>query len=72
MPLPGQVFPDYRRRGYATQAFQQMEEKALEMGINTISLHVFMHNHSARTLYEKLGYEGENEAMVKKLSDNGA
>ena len=62
-----QIFPDFRRQGYATQAFLRMENQASQMGIKTITLHVFKHNYSARALYEKLGYEGENETMVKRI-----
>jgi ribosomal protein S18 acetylase RimI-like enzyme len=62
-----QVYDEYRRRGYGTQAFRMMEEKAREMGITTISLHVFEHNHSARAMYEKLGYAGTDEKMSKEL-----
>ena len=63
-----QVYPEYRRRGYGSQAFRQMEAKALEMGITRISLHVFKQNHAARAMYEQLGYTGPHEAMVKELS----
>ena len=62
-----QVDEAYRRRGYGTQAFGMMEDQAREMGITTISLHVFKHNHSARAMYEKLGYVGANNMMAKEL-----
>ncbi len=62
-----QVYDEYRRRGYGTQAFKMMEEKAREMGITTILLHVFKHNRSARAMYEKLGYVGADEMMAKEL-----
>ncbi len=62
-----QIYDEYRRRGYGSQAFMDMEEKALKMGITTISLHVFKHNHSAKAMYEKLGYVGTDEKMVKEL-----
>jgi GNAT superfamily N-acetyltransferase len=63
-----QVYEEYRRRGYGTQAFREMEDKAREVGVGTISLHVFEHNHTARALYEKLGYAGTGTAMAKDLS----
>lgn len=63
-----QVYPEHRRNGYGSQAFLQIETKALEMGISTIALHVFKHNHAARTMYEKFGYVGPDEAMIKELS----
>ena len=65
-----QVFDKYRRRGYGTQAFGMMEEKAREMRITTISLHVFKHNHSARAMYEKLGYVGTGKEMSKELGSD--
>jgi ribosomal protein S18 acetylase RimI-like enzyme len=62
-----QVYDDYRRRGYGSQAFGLMEDQALEMGITTISLHVHKHNQPARAMYEKLGYAGPPDRMVKVL-----
>ena len=62
-----QVYDEYRRKGYGSQAFKLMEKNALDMGIKTISLHVFKHNNSARAMYEKLGYVGEGAMMAKEL-----
>lgn len=62
-----QIHDPYRRRGYGSQAFTAMEETAREMGVTTISLHVFTHNHPARAMYEKLGYAGTGAAMSKEL-----
>jgi len=62
-----QIYDPYRRRGYGSQAFQAMEEKAREMGITTLSLHVFTHNHPARAMYEKLGYVGTETMMSKEI-----
>lgn len=62
-----QIYPEYRRQGFGSQAFLDMEDKVRGMGITTISLHVFKHNPSARAMYEKLGYAGENESMSKEL-----
>lgn len=62
-----QIDPQHRRKGYGTEAFLLMEEKAREMGIHAITLHVFSHNTSARAMYEKLGYTGPSNMMVKKI-----
>jgi GNAT superfamily N-acetyltransferase len=62
-----QVSEEFRRRGFGSQAFKFMEDKAREMGIKTIYLNVFEHNVNARRMYEKLGYSGENELMMKQL-----
>ena len=61
------IFEEFRRHGYATQTFQLLEERARELGVTSISLHVFGHNFAAREMYEKLGYVATNIQMVKKL-----
>lgn len=66
-----QIYEPYRRSGYGTQAFQLMEDQVKEMGIQAIALNVFKHNHPARAMYEKLGYVGEGESMVKDLGKTG-
>lgn len=58
----------FRRRGYGRQAFAVLEEKAKELGLGTIALHVFGHNHAAIALYQAAGYETTDLQMVKKLS----
>jgi RimJ/RimL family protein N-acetyltransferase len=58
----------YRRRGYGQQALHAAEEHAKALGLDTIALHVFGHNHAARALYEKMGYEITNINMAKKLT----
>jgi len=66
-----QIYEAYRRQGYGSQAFLAMEEKARDLGISTISLHVFKHNHAARGMYEKLGYggiSGSETYMSKELA----
>jgi ribosomal protein S18 acetylase RimI-like enzyme len=62
------IFEEFRRHGYATQAFQVLEERARELGVTSIGLHVFGHNFAAREMYEKLGYVATNIQMVKKLA----
>ncbi len=61
------IFEPYRRRGYATQALLALEDKVRALGLATIGLHVFGHNHAARALYEKAGYEVTDINMAKKL-----
>ena len=62
-----QIDPQHRRKGYGTEAFLLMEEKAREMGIHIITLHVFSDNTSAKAMYEKLGYIGPSNLMIKRL-----
>ena len=61
------VYEDHRRKGYGSQAFELMEDKVRELGLNSIRLHVFGHNHGAITMYQNLGYEPTNIHMEKKL-----
>jgi RimJ/RimL family protein N-acetyltransferase len=58
----------FRRKGYGEQALRAAEEQAKALGLDTIALHVFGHNHAARALYEKLGYEITNINIAKKLT----
>ena len=58
----------HRRKGYGGQAMLAAEVQAKALGYDTIALHVFGHNHAARALYEKLGYEITNVNMAKKLT----
>jgi ribosomal protein S18 acetylase RimI-like enzyme len=57
----------YRRRGYGAQALKALDEVIKGMGIHRIRLHVFGHNHAARELYEKSGYEMVNIYMEKQV-----
>lgn len=60
----------YQGKGYATQAFKALEILAREMDLGGIALHVFGHNHRARTLYDKLGYRATNIQMYKSLDSD--
>ena len=62
-----EIYPEHRRHGYASQALAALEDKTRALGLGTIALHVFGHNHAARALYEKLGYEITDLQMVKKV-----
>lgn len=62
-----QVYEPYRRRGCGTQAFRAMEEKAREMEVSTVALHVFEDNLPARAMYHKLGYAGSGSQMTKAV-----
>ena len=44
-----------------------LEDKVRELGLDSISLHVFGHNHAAIALYQAAGYETTDLHMVKKL-----
>lgn len=62
------VHKTFRRRGYARKILDLVEIKARELGADKIELHVFGHNHGARALYKKMGYETTSLIMSKPLT----
>jgi ribosomal protein S18 acetylase RimI-like enzyme len=58
---------EYRRHGYGSQAFREMEKQVRELGGSRIALHVFGHNSGAVDMYTKLGYETTSVMMAKEL-----
>jgi len=62
-----EIHPPYRRRGYAERAMRAAEAEVRALGLETIGLHVFGHNHAARALYEKLGYDITNLNLIKRV-----
>jgi ribosomal protein S18 acetylase RimI-like enzyme len=56
-----------RGKGYGRQAMQLIEEKARELGLRQMGLHVFAKNKVALNLYESLGYETKSLNMIKDL-----
>ena len=57
----------YRGEGLATQAMLLLEEKARQLGLKVLYLHVFAFNANAKHLYEKLGYQITSMHMAKQL-----
>ena len=57
----------FRGKGYGKQAMSLIEEKARELGLKSLGLHVFAVNNVARNLYEAVGYEVSSLNMTKKL-----
>jgi len=53
------IYEPYRRQGYATQAMLALEDKAREMGLQVLSLHVFAHNPNVKALYDPAGLSGD-------------
>lgn len=64
-----EIYESFRRRGYGEGALLALEEKVRALGLTTISLHVFGHNHPARALYKKHGYVETNVIMAKTLDE---
>jgi ribosomal protein S18 acetylase RimI-like enzyme len=61
------VYKEHRRKGYAEKAINALEEIVKEKQIPKLSLHVFAHNKSALSLYDKIGFEPTNVIMSKQL-----
>lgn len=57
-----------RGKGYGKQTMDLLEVEVKKLGLRHIGLHVFGHNHVARALYEKQGYEITNLVLEKVLS----
>jgi ribosomal protein S18 acetylase RimI-like enzyme len=57
----------FRRRGFGAGAMRALEQIARALGVDTLALHVFGHNHAAIALYRGLGYDVTNINMAKKL-----
>jgi ribosomal protein S18 acetylase RimI-like enzyme len=72
-PAPGgfifglRIDEKFRGMGHGKQAMLLIEEKARELGLKSIELHVFGVNTVARNLYEGLGYEITSLNMQKQL-----
>jgi ribosomal protein S18 acetylase RimI-like enzyme len=62
-----QVWPAFRRLGYATAALRELEEFVNALGYSGIELHVFAHNDGAYNLYAKTGYRPTGIGMRKTL-----
>jgi RimJ/RimL family protein N-acetyltransferase len=62
-----EIAPTHQRQGHATGAFIALEDEVRRLGLSGIALHVFGHNHAARALYAKLGYEPTNISLFKPL-----
>jgi GNAT superfamily N-acetyltransferase len=61
------ILEAYRRQGYGTASLKVVEERARDLGVDRILLHVFGHNEAARALYLQSGYAERNVTMVRRL-----
>lgn len=61
------VKSEHQRKGHASRAFRELEEKVMAMGLDGIGLNVFGENVSAQRLYARLGYKPVNIFMYKHL-----
>ena len=61
------VWPEHRRQGHAEAALRALEHEVQRLGWKGLALHVFGHNHAARALYGKLGFEPTNLNLFKPV-----
>ena len=65
-----EVNKEYRGKGYGRESMDLLESKVKEFNMHTISLHVFLHNKIAYSLYNKIGYKevkrGKAGVIMKK------
>jgi ribosomal protein S18 acetylase RimI-like enzyme len=61
------VDPDHRGRGYGREAMEALEPLARSLGYDTFRLHVFADNAIARHLYQSVGYDETDVAMMKRI-----
>jgi len=57
----------FRGKGYGKEIMLLIEEKARELDIKRIGLHVFGYNKVAKNLYERIGYRYASYNMLKDL-----
>jgi ribosomal protein S18 acetylase RimI-like enzyme len=62
-----EIYEQFRRQGYATQALKALEVHAKSKHVKRLGLHVFGHNTAARELYKKVGYLETNVNMAKEI-----
>jgi RimJ/RimL family protein N-acetyltransferase len=62
------IYEEFQRRGYGKQAMLALEAKVKDLNVDKIALQVFAHNHVARALYEKTGFEITGFYMTKELT----
>lgn len=61
------IFEEFRNLGYGRQTINTLSEKAKEMKVAQIDLHVFAHNKGAVHLYEQTGFIATDISMTKKI-----
>jgi ribosomal protein S18 acetylase RimI-like enzyme len=61
------IFEEFRGKGLGTEVMKKVEEKAKQLRVNKISLHVFGHNSRAINLYKKMDFNITNLYMSKDL-----
>lgn len=66
-----EIYPAFRRRGYAQRALTELDAFARSQGLPFIDLHVFGDNAAARALYDRQGYTVKGVQMRRALAGSG-
>lgn len=61
------VFPAYRRRGFGQAIMAAAIEECKKRGVGSLGLNVFGHNHTARRIYDRLGFRVTSTSMKLDL-----
>ena len=61
------IFDEYQRKGYGQMVFTKLEEEFRKKGIKKIILDVDIHNKTAFSFYQKMGYNITYYRMEKAL-----
>ena len=68
-----EINKEYRGKGYGHESMELLESKVKEFNLGSISLHVFLHNEIANSLYNKIGYQeikrGKAGVLMRKTLD---
>jgi ribosomal protein S18 acetylase RimI-like enzyme len=61
------VVPQHRRQGVLSRLMERVEEWALERGLSEMRLHNSTHNALARSTWDQLGFEVNEEVRLKQI-----
>jgi ribosomal protein S18 acetylase RimI-like enzyme len=61
------IWPEHRRQGHASRAFQALDRECRRRGFAGIALHVFAHNTAAQNLYARLGFKPTNFNLYRSV-----
>lgn len=61
------IFEEFQNKGYGRKALKCLDDKAKEMNVSELGLHVFAHNKAAVHLYESVGFHPTDITMSKKV-----
>ncbi len=62
-----EIKQEFRGKGYSKSALHLTQEKACDLGVSSIGLHVFGSNEIARNLYKGFGFVETNIVMKKEI-----